>query len=159
MTEASRQKSRPPDFRTPPRAAEHSRELLVVGREMQHGAADHRVREGIREGHALDRLGAKVGRRKLRGETRRQPLHGGNRIDIQVDRKHLVASSEQVDEVAPRTAARVEDPHRRRQASTQQLVEEVDVDLAKLRFKVSHRAHPTSDDDLTARSRAYSRFS
>src|SRR5436190_19645704 len=64
-------------------------------------------------------------------ETRREPPDTLDRDRIRVDGEHLVARSEQEDEIAARSASRVEHAHAGRDAPAQQLIEHVDVDIAE----------------------------
>ena len=56
----------------------------------------------------------------------------GNRPPDRVDAEDVVAVPEEVDEIAPAAAAGIDDTHAGRDSSTQELIEEVDVDLAEL---------------------------
>jgi hypothetical protein len=51
----------------------------------------------------------------------------------------LVAFAEEVDEIAPGAAARVEDSHAGHDVVAKDLIEEVDVDLAELLLEGGHR--------------------
>jgi hypothetical protein len=48
---------------------------------------------------------------------------------------------EEINQIAPGPAPGVQDPHSRRYAAAQQLIEEVNVDLAELLRKAGHPAH------------------
>ena len=71
--------------------------------------------------------------RKLGGERRREPSHVLDGGRILIDTETGEATPEQVDEVAPVSAAGIEHPPTVIEAALDDLVEEVDVDLSKPR--------------------------
>src|ERR1700722_5767744 len=96
--------------------------------------------------------------------------HRINGPRISVHAKNLIAFSKQIHQIASLPAARVEDPHPRRDTSPQKLVEEVDIDVSELALKVWHGDIPiirdggllptpcaSTRDGLTCRSPRYRR--
>ncbi len=62
----------------------------------------------------------------------------GDALGIGVEGKNIAALAQQVDQVSTVSAAGIENPHLRRDVAAQDLVEDVDVDLAELVLQ----AHP-----------------
>src|SRR5579862_9644723 len=106
--------------------------MFVAPRKVENGAAEDQAGEGVRKRHFFDCFDTKVAggerRRKCRGEAAYAP----DRLRIGVHAEDFITFPEQVDEVASRAAARVENSHARRYASPKELVKEVDIDLAEL---------------------------
>ena len=66
---------------------------------------------------------------------------GANRCDgvqIGIDAANLEAILEEVHEIAATAATSIENAHSRRQPATQQLVEDVDIDMAELTHQIRH---------------------
>ncbi len=119
----------------PPRAAHHRVEARVVFGEMQHGTADHDVGEAGRERHALDRLGAEVVGRQLRRQRRGQPADRVHRSRVGIAAVDVEALAEEIHEIAAAAAAGVKDAHATLDAPAQQLIEQIDVNVAELLVK------------------------
>jgi hypothetical protein len=100
--------------------------------EVQDGVADNDVGEGVDELHLLDGAYAEVGC----GERRRQLGCEGSYVlyalGICIDGEDLAAFTQEVDEVSSVAAACVEDTHSRSDVSSQDLIEDIDVDLPEL---------------------------
>ena len=139
MDEARRQKNSPPGLSTRHVPRSIAGEFRVVAGEVQHGAADHDVGEGLRERVRLDGCDAEIAGRELGRQTRGQRLHGLDRGRVRIDAEHLEAAAQQMHEIASRSAAHVEHPHARRDAAAQQLVEQVDVDVAELFAQIANK--------------------
>jgi hypothetical protein len=58
--------------------------------------------------------------------------HGLDRTGVGVEGVHLISCIEKVDEIPARTAPRVQYPHPWNDAASMDLIEQIDVDLAKL---------------------------
>jgi hypothetical protein len=76
----------------------------------------------------------------MRCERRRHPSHRSYRISIRVDAEQFVSRPKEIDEVPALAAPRIEYAHTRTDPATQQLIEQVNVDVAELRSKVHRRA-------------------
>ena len=115
-----------------PHLVHHPRELLIVFREVQDSAAQHGIGERVRESHALDGLVPEV---RLGQTWCELPRYGPDRRDrsrIFIHAKDVEAVLEEVDEVSAAAAPCVDYAHARGDAPTQELIEEVDIDLAEL---------------------------
>jgi len=122
-----------------PEVVEHGVEVSVVAGEVEDGAADDEV-EGIGwVGDGLDGFDAEVAGREVRGEGSGESAGLGDGVGILVGGEDLVAFAEEVDEIASGTAAGIEDTHAGHDVAAQDLVEEVDVDLAELLLEGGHR--------------------
>ena len=73
---------------------------------------------------------------RCRGKPRRELPDGLNRGRILIHSKHFVTGSQEVDEIATRSTPDVEHTHPWHDASAEQLIEEVDIDLTELLMKV-----------------------
>ena len=82
-------------------------------------------------GHPLDRLLTEVIVGELQGERAGERTGACHRVGREVDAADVITLAQEVDEVAPRPAAGVENPHRQVKAPLEGLVEEVDVDAAE----------------------------
>ena len=106
---------------------------------MEDGIANDHIRAAIFEGQIFDRSEPEV---RLRKGWRELPGERTNAIDgllVRVRGVHLITFSQEVDDVASRAAAGIEDSHSRCDTALQQLVEKIDVDLAELLFKRGHK--------------------
>ncbi len=99
---------------------------------MQHGVAQHHVGRLIREGHAFNKAHAEVPCRQPRLQQRGQLPYMLHALGIGVERKDLAALPQQVHQIAPIPAARVEHPHPGLDIAAQNLIEHIDIDLPEL---------------------------
>src|SRR5438309_9066654 len=81
--------------------------------------------------HGID---AEVVSRKVRRET----AHGVDRLAVGIDAEDFVPFAKQVHDVPAGAAAGVEDRHPLRDIAAQELIEDVDVDGAKLFLESGH---------------------
>lgn len=125
-------------FQDTPRAAHHGSKAIVVAREVEDGAGDHDIGEGTREGHLFDGFHAKVAGRERRRERCGEAAYGLHGLRIGIDAKNLITFAEEIDEVAAGTTSSIEDPHPRHDAAAEELIEEVDIDLAELLLESEH---------------------
>jgi hypothetical protein len=121
-----------------PEIFEHGVEVSVVAGEVKDGAADDEVEGFVRVGDGFDGLDAEVFRGQMRGESSGESAGLGDSFGTVIGAEDLVAFAEEVDEVAPRAASRVEDSHAGHDVVTENLIEEVDVDLAELLLEGGH---------------------
>ena len=112
-------------------------ELLVARGEMEHGAADDAVGQGIRERHRFDRFVAKIFGRKRRGQRCGEAAGCVESVWIGIGGKDFKAVPEQVYEIAAGTAPGIEDTHPGGDAPAEELIEQVDVDVAELSLQIS----------------------
>jgi hypothetical protein len=99
---------------------------------VEHGIAKHDVGDSIRKGHLLDEPDLKVLRWQSGGERGRELTHVVNGLWIGIERKHLTAFAKQVDEIPPIAASGVEHDHAGGNVPAQDLIEDVNIDLAEL---------------------------
>ena len=129
--------------------------VLVIACEVEDGAADDYVGEIIRERHLFYEFNSKIVRgkswRKLRGET----TNLGDRSRVGVHAENLVSLSKQVDQVAPGSASGIEHAHSASNSATQELIEQIDVNLAELLLKVGHEAVLMIRESLSLRANLY----
>jgi hypothetical protein len=85
----------------------------------------------------------------VRGQPGAEPPHGVDGRRVSVATENLVAGAQRVHQIPALAAAGVEQPHAWADAAAQELIEEIDVDLAELVVKVNR--HVRADD--IARSR------
>src|ERR1700676_2385127 len=103
-------------------------------RKVKHRAGHHHVCKGVWKrrrfyGFHPEIVGRKAGRKPAR------VLH---RLRIGVHSKDLVTLFEKIDQITAGTTSRIEDSHAGQDAAPQELVKEVDVDLAELLAKKRH---------------------
>jgi hypothetical protein len=121
-----------------PEIVQHGVEVRVVAGEVEDGAADDEVEGAVGVGDGLDGFDAKVFRGEMGGEG------GGERAGLRdgfgtlIGAEDLVAFAEEIDEIAAGAASGVEDSHAGHDVAAQELVEEVDVDLADLLVESGH---------------------
>jgi hypothetical protein len=104
--------------------------MIVIRCEMENGAADYYIGEGIGERHLFHGFDAKVFGREL--------PQGRDGARIGIDAENF-AVTKQPDQVAALSTSRIEDAHAGRNASAKDLIEEVNVDRAELVDKGGHR--------------------
>ena len=112
---------------TPPDPTDGTVRLLVNGLE-----SEVRVDRRIVPGQPLDTSALNPIRRHPGIHSRGEFAHSAYGAGIGVDRPYLEAVPQEIRKVAPVTAAGVEQAATPIEAAAQQLVEQVDVDLAKL---------------------------
>lgn len=117
--------------------------MLVVAREVQHCAADHYVRPAVVKRYLLHRLNPEVRLRKRRRKLLRHRANTFHRPRIRVRRENFITFAQEVDQVPTRPAPGVHDPHSGQDVSLQDLVKEINVDLAKLLLR-RWRGHCTN---------------
>src|SRR4051812_25805436 len=106
--------------------------MLVVASEVEDGAADDHIHARVGNRHGFDGLDLEAGCRCGGGQRCGEAAGGEHRVRICVNREHLDSHPQQVHEIAAVSASGIEHPHSRTDAPSQQLVEEVDVDVAEL---------------------------
>ena len=131
MLLASRANSSPPGRSTRHISSTIRPKCAVVRGKVQHGAADHRVQRGVRERQRIhlrhrkfsggSRGASCAAIRRTRSTARRVAVH---RVDVE-------AGAQQPDQVAPAAAPGVQHRPHAVEAPAQQLVEQVDVDVAE----------------------------
>ena len=102
--------------------------MSVIRGEMQNGAADDEIGKGIRKGHPFDGFVTEVACRNVPRKAPNRRYGAG----IGIDAKDLVAILKKVSQISAGAAAGVEDSRAGRNAAAEELIEEVDVDLAEL---------------------------
>jgi len=125
---------KPSGLERSPAAMQHRVEVIVVSREVQDGVDDDDVGEEIRERVCFDGFEMEVVGR----EVRREAAHRVDRLWIGISAEDLVPFAEQVHDVAAGAAAGVEDRHSLRDIAAKELIEEVDIDGAKLFLESRH---------------------
>jgi hypothetical protein len=106
--------------------------MIVIAGEVQHSAAERHIRKRVRKGRRRQVFHTKVVAREPRRERSCQTARFVHGAPIRIRPEDFIASSEQVNEITSRTAARVEYPHPGRDAPAQELIEKVDVDRTEL---------------------------
>ena len=112
--------------------------IATIAREVKHRAADRDVRTLVLERHGFDAIHAEAIRGQLGGEFTGHAPHGVHRHWVGIGAEDVVALAQQVDEIAAVAAARVEHAHAGRDASTQDLIEEVNIDVPELLLEIAH---------------------
>ena len=115
-----------------PGGAKQSGEVCVVACKVEHGAADDQVGERVWERQCFDRLAMEIACGQIGSEDRGEVACACYRFRVFIGGEHFEALLQKVNEIAPATAAGVEDTHAGRDAATEYLVEEIDVDLSEL---------------------------
>lgn len=105
---------------------------------MQDGTRDHDVECSVGEGQGLNGLDPEVAGRQACLKLGGQLAHTGHRARIGVYSTNVTPHLQQVEEIAPRTATGIQHAIRGQNAAFEELVEEVDVDLAEGSRKVDH---------------------
>ena len=110
--------------------------MLVIPREVEHGGTDHHIGEPIGERHPLDGANLKILRRQPRLQRCGQTAHVVDSFGILIQREYLAPFAQQVDQVAPVAASGIEHAHAGRNVPAQNLIEDIDIDLAELLLNV-----------------------
>jgi hypothetical protein len=105
--------------------------MLLIPSEVKHRITDHNIGEGIRKGHVLNGPDSKVICRKSGSKRSRKLSYMLNAIAVQIERKDLAALAEQMHEIAPVPASRIQNTHSGRDVPSQNLIENIDVNLSK----------------------------
>ena len=115
-----------------PEFSKHRAEVAFIAGEVKYGVAEDDVGEGIGEGHLLDCAGLEIFGRQGGREHRGKLADVGDPFGVAIEGEDLAALAQQVDEVATVAAAGVEDPHAGLNIAAQNLIEDIDIDLAEL---------------------------
>lgn len=102
--------------------------MIVVARKVEDGAGDNYVSEMIRERSMFKQFYSKIVRRQGPGET----AHSRDRLVIHVHAEAFVPRANKVVKISTEPAARIEDYHAGCNAAAQELIKQVDIDLAEL---------------------------
>jgi hypothetical protein len=119
---------------------QHVLKLSVIAGKVEHCTTNREVGKAGGKRYGLDRLHSKVLRRQVRRQHCRHTAEVGHAAGIQIHAKHLVSLAQEIDQVPAGATARIQNPHTRNDAASQQLIEEVDVDVTELLAKVG-RGH------------------
>jgi hypothetical protein len=110
----------------------------LVSGEVENGAADDDIGGVIWKAAGFHCFLPEVRERKLRGKPLGEGSHGADGIRVGIDGVDPVGVAKEEDEVASMAAACVQHGHSRADSATEELIEEVDVDLSEERWKVGH---------------------
>jgi hypothetical protein len=110
----------------------------VVAGEVEDGVAEDDVEGGVGEGDGFDEFVAQIFDGEVGDEGGRLGTRLGDGFEVLVHAEDLVSVAEEIDEVTAGAAARVEDSHAGNDVAAEQLVEEVDVDVAELVLQRRH---------------------
>jgi len=119
-------------FEDAPELGEHGAEVAAVASKVEHGVAQDHVGEVAGERHLFDGADLKVFRGQVGLEGRGKFADVVDGCLILVDGVDLAALAKQVDEVAAVAASGVDDGHAGLDVAAEDLIEEVDIDLAEL---------------------------
>jgi len=109
--------------------------MVVVASKMEHGTIEYHIGETVRERHSFDRFHPKIAGGQCGRQGRCKATRFLNGFLVGVHAEHFVTTSQKIDQVAAGTAAHIDHPHSRGDSPPQELVEDVDVDLAELLVK------------------------
>ena len=98
---------------------------------MEDGVSEDDIEAGVGKGHGLDGFEAEVSGRKVRSEMVGEGANGGDGVWAGIDGGEVEVLAQEIDEVAAGAAAGVEDAHAGADVAAEELVEEVDVDVAE----------------------------
>jgi len=125
-------------FEDAPETADHGVEVCVVAGEVEDRVAEDDVECGVGEGEGFDGFDAEVLGGEIGSERGGERAGLRNGFGVLVCGVDVVAFAEEVDEVAASTASGVEDAHAGRDVAAEELVEEIDVDVAELLLESGH---------------------
>jgi len=103
---------------------------------MQHGAADDGVHALVVPRKVIELADLEVPGRKPRRKGRGKPLHARDRCALPVEAETREAVAQKIDQIASIACAGVHHSAAAVEAPLQNLIEEIDVDLAELRSEV-----------------------
>jgi hypothetical protein len=106
--------------------------MPFVARKVKHRTADHHICKAIRKRHPLDWTYPEILRGQSRPERGRQLPNMLNTRGVRVQREYLAPLAQQMHQVSSIPASSVEHTHIRCDVSAKNLIEYVDIDLAKL---------------------------
>ena len=113
--------------------------MRFIRREVQHRAANHRVRAEVPPGQAINLADLEIPRRQCRGARRRQASHSLNSRGISIDAETVKAAPKEIHQVPAVSAPGIEDAPAAIEAALCELIEQVDVDLSKRRAELRTR--------------------
>ena len=111
---------------------------MIVARKVEDGTADDYVSEVVAERHGFNWFSAEVGGREVGGEGSCDLTYFDDCGWIGVYAEDLVAGAKKIDQIAAGATTCVKDAHAGSDAACQELIEEIDIDLAELGVEVSH---------------------
>lgn len=107
---------------------------------MQHCGTNHRIRKLIWERHALNRARQEALGPAMCIQLCGQLLHLRHRRRVRIHAVNVPALAQQIRQVSSLSASRIQDAHVRAQMPAQDLVEEVDIDVAELFFQAERHS-------------------
>src|SRR5437016_456265 len=112
--------------------------MIVVARKVKDSTADRKIGEGVWKRHPFYGFHAKVFCRQPRCERRGKAANTLDRLGIRVRCKNLIPFPKKIDEVAASSTPGINDPNPGSDSASQELVKEVDINLAELLLDVGH---------------------
>jgi hypothetical protein len=112
--------------------------MSFVTRKVQHGAADYDIGKVTGKIHLFDWPHTKVARRQVWRELRCQGAHVLDSFGVSVYSEDLASFTQKMDEVSSIAATSVKHTHSGRDVSSQDLIEDVNINLPELILHV-HR--------------------
>ena len=129
-----------------PQLRQHRAEVPVIASKVKHGIAEHHIRKPVGKRHIVERAHLEVLREQSglkRGGQLADVLHARG---ILVDREDLATFAQQVNEVAPVSASGVKHAHAGLNVAAQDLIEDIDIDLAELLLNAQGHSTTTHQD-------------
>ncbi len=110
--------------------------MVLISSEVKYRVTDHNIDKSIRERDLFDGSNLKVFCRESRSQRSGKPSYVLYAIAVQVERKDLAAFAQEMDQVAPIPASSIENTHSRFDIPSENLIEDVNVNLSKLLLNI-----------------------
>lgn len=114
--------------------------MLLISSEVKYRITDHNIDKGIRKGYLLDGSNLKIFRRKSSFQRSGEPSYVLYTIAVLVECKDLAAFAQQVDQIAPISASSIKNTHSRCDIPSQNLIEDVNINMSKLLLNIQCHA-------------------
>ena len=112
---------------------------MLVAREVEDRARDDDIHRAVLQRNCLHGLDAETIGLEPRRDAHRELPHAGNHLRTLIHAPHLEPGAHEKHEVTSRATTCVENLHALRDAAAQELIEQVDVDVAELLAQVCRR--------------------
>lgn len=110
--------------------------MLLISSEVKYRVTDHNIGKGIWEGHVFNGSNLKVFYGESGSQRNGKPPYVLYTIAVQINCKYLAAFAQEMDQIAPISASSVKNTHSRRNISSQNLIENINVNMPKLLLNI-----------------------
>lgn len=114
--------------------------MLLISSEVKYRATDDNIDKGVREGYLFNGSNLKIFCRESSSQRSGKPSYVLYAIAVLIECKYLAAFAQQMDQIAPISASSIKNTHSRCDVPSQNLIEDINVDMSKLLLNIQCHA-------------------